>query len=467
MSESAKTGLFGLIALVAIVVSLLARPAAPGGRNHDDSGERFFQTFDPLHATSLEIIGHDQDAIGVAGFKVAQIDGVWSIPSHDNYPADAADQLARAAASIADLIKGTTVSDNPSDHAMYGVVDPADMEAGASGVGTRVTMRDRGNAVLVDLIVGQSVKDAPELRYVRIPGRDRVYTSKLATDRLTTEFENWIEDDLLQLNPEDVVQITINDYSVDEVNQRLIEGERVQLDYRNELARWFMAGLGPDQVLKKDKVREITQALDDLRVVDVYRKPSGLSAELRAAQDMELDSQSIQSLRQRGFFISEGRLLSNEGETIIKLSSGIMYVLRFGEIARPRRTAGAIDEATAETTEDQDGARYLFIMARFDPTMIPEPEYETVPEDTGENGAERQRILAANEKKLDDWEQQVVDGEARVHDLNARFADWYYVIPDSVYRDIRLKRNELIDTIESPEAATAPSQPGDVDNASR
>ena len=46
-------------------------------------------------------------------------------------------------------------SDSPGDHELYGVVDPdpEKLKAGNTGVGTRVTMRDQKDDMLLNLIV--------------------------------------------------------------------------------------------------------------------------------------------------------------------------------------------------------------------------------------------------------------------------------------------------------------------------
>jgi hypothetical protein len=49
---------------------------------------------DPNAATSLEVIEFDEQALAARPFKVLQRDGRWTIPSHDNYPADAGTRLA-------------------------------------------------------------------------------------------------------------------------------------------------------------------------------------------------------------------------------------------------------------------------------------------------------------------------------------------------------------------------------------
>ncbi|MFB3137800.1 MAG: DUF4340 domain-containing protein, partial [Phycisphaerales bacterium] len=176
MTETAKTGIFAAFAVAFLLIAWIARPAVPGRVALDDSGERFFAQFDPLEATSLEIVDFDEETGTARAFKVAQVNGIWSIPSHEDYPADAEKQLAEAAASVVDLIKGPTVSDRPADHELYGMVDPTTAKVGSIGVGTRVKLESHSGSTLAEFIIGKTVKDKPELRYVRVPQRDRVYT---------------------------------------------------------------------------------------------------------------------------------------------------------------------------------------------------------------------------------------------------------------------------------------------------
>ena len=110
------------------------------------------------------------------------------------------------------------VSDSPSDHETYGVVDPdaGKIEAGASGVGKRVTLEDKSGNKLAQFIIGKKDPDRPELHFVRVPGQDRVYKAVVKTDKLSTKFQNWIEEDLLKLNAFDIKEVVMDDHSVDE-----------------------------------------------------------------------------------------------------------------------------------------------------------------------------------------------------------------------------------------------------------
>ena len=108
---------------------------------------------------------------------MAQVNGVWSIPSHSNYPADARDHMAQAATALLDFEILGLASTNPGDQELYGVItpDPPKLKPGMVGVGTRITLKDDKDKVLADLVIGKEVKDQPALRYVRRADRDQIY----------------------------------------------------------------------------------------------------------------------------------------------------------------------------------------------------------------------------------------------------------------------------------------------------
>ena len=91
----------------------------------------------------MEIVEFDEQRGEVHPLQVAQVDVKgktrWSIPSHDDYPADAKDQVASAAAGLMGLKILEMVSDNQGDQQEYGVVDPDPkvLKVGATGVGER------------------------------------------------------------------------------------------------------------------------------------------------------------------------------------------------------------------------------------------------------------------------------------------------------------------------------------------
>src|SRR6478672_10352993 len=207
MSEIAKTITFVAVGLVAIVLGIVTAPSSAEMDKTTLVGKNLTDKFSsPEVAKRLRIVRFDEDTATLREFEVAEQDGLWSIPSKDNYPADAAKQMAEAATSLMDRRILGVASKNAGDHEQYGVNDPLSpkLEPGQKGVGTRVTMSDAQNKPLADLIVGKSVRDREGQRYVREAGRDAVFVIEIDPSKLSTDFENWIEKDLLKMKAWDM-----------------------------------------------------------------------------------------------------------------------------------------------------------------------------------------------------------------------------------------------------------------------
>jgi len=528
MNENNKTVLFVFVALVVAVVAWAARPRLPGfDEPLDVINQPLFPAFneriqkDPLVAASLELVQFDEQSGQPKAFKVAQLKtekglGRWSIPSHENYPADAQDHLAEAAAALTDVTVLGMASESRGDFETYGVVDPAskDLKPGATGVGMRVTLRDKDDQVLLDLVVGKEVPDRKELRYVRKPDQDFVYEVALKTDKLSGNFSDWIEKDLLKMNTFDMKGVQIHDYSVDALAGEMRERDQLALEYNDsgdphwklaqdrvwQEGKWVPQTMAADEEINTQKLDDMKSALGDLKIVDVNRKPAGLSGNLRNSGTLRKDQRSINSLMQRGFYLvrmqDHEELLSSEGEIRAMMKDGVVYVLRFGQIAAGTGSASPKKEEAKghDHDHDKDKAtgvnRYLFVMAEFNPDAIEKPKLEPLPPETkpadakaepkkeeakkGEAKkdeakkdakpdpkAERERIEKENKTKDDEYKEKLKKGEEHVKELNGRFADWYYVIADDVYQKIHLGRKDLVKKKEKKEEkkAEAPKAP--------
>jgi hypothetical protein len=392
MKEGAKTLVFLVVTVALLGAAWITRPRPIVELTDNEVGELYPKFKDPLQAKSLEIISYDEDTAALEPFKVAQVNGRWAIPSHSNYPADAANQLAAAATSMMDLEKLDIASKNPAEHELYGVVDPKspNLSAGATGVGKRVTFQDASGNTLADYIIGKADEKQPGVRFVRIPGQDPVYRVMVSTDKLSTNFGDWIEKDLLKMNAFDVKQVVLNNHSVDEANGTLRYDSIINVDYDSKDAKWELNDLRvgparaeetlkPDEELNAEKLNDLKTALDDLKIVDVSRKPPGLSADLKV-DEKAIKKESFQSLAEHGFFPFRGEIVSNEGEVHCGMSDGVDYILRFGEIAgEGKKKEEKKDAKPGDKTEAAGVNRYIMVTARFQKDLIPEPELEEVP----------------------------------------------------------------------------------------
>ncbi|MBX9789967.1 MAG: DUF4340 domain-containing protein [Pirellulales bacterium] len=572
MKENQKTALLIVVALALGGVAWASRPKPVDMATIEKTrlDQPLFPDFkDPQAARSMEIIDYDADKGAAKTFKVAQVQGVWVLPSHYNYPADAEQQLGQAAASLMDLKIRRIAGDKASQFSEFGVVDPATAEPGAKGVGKHVVLADANGKKLLDLIIGLEIKGQAKQRFVRKGGKDEaIYVVDVATDKLSTKFEDWIEKNLLKLNAFDIQRVQLNNYSIDlAANDQFKQGERLDLKFNDKDNKWSLAELAAGEELDDTKLNEMKNALADLRIVDVRRKPAGLSRELRKSEGIALDEQAIRSLGIRGFYLTpDGELLSNQGEAVVSAKDGVQYVLRFGELAFDTDPNTGQEQVPAADAEGKVQApksgnnRYIFVTAQFNPDLVPAPELQAIPgeeapaappadgaqpaadgqpapgdtpplgpeagdkpaapegaaapdneasEPAGPGGddeapaadaaAKAQEpaapadapppappqpdeakpadaqpaaappaedpavaaIRADNKRKQNEYEEKIKKGEERVKELNDRFADWYYVISNDVYRKIHLNRIDMLKKPNAEQQAEGQDTPGE------
>lgn len=424
MSENAKTVTFVVVGMLAVAVGLLSRPSSAEMDEASLVGSDLTKAFQNVEdAKRLRIVRVDEDTATRSEFDVAEQGGLWTIPSKDGYPADAAAQMAEAATSLMDRKILQVASQSAADHEEYGVVDPASpkLEPGQKGIGTRVTMFNEQQEPLVDLIVGKAVKGAEGQRYVREAGRDIVYVIEIDRSKLSTNFDDWIEKDLLKLDAWDLQQVEIKDYSAELVPVMTPDGQfrvrptwdpRAQMTvaYNDTDAKWTPvklqkfdpAGgqgeyvdftLAEDEELNAESLNGLKSALDDLKIVDVERKPAGLSEDLKAGADFMNNREALQDLMSKGFtpaVTSEGgaeEIISSDGEVIATLKDGAEYVLRFGNLTnvsgidqQEEGAAAAGADAAEAKKSGPDVHRYMFVMARHNKAAVKQPELDPLPE---------------------------------------------------------------------------------------
>jgi len=126
--------------------------------------------------------------------------------------------------------------------------------------------------------------------------------------------------------------------------------------------------------------KTITATLDGLKIVDARPKPAELARDLGSGQ-MRLSMETALALRQFGFLLTQtGRILAVNGEMNVEMNNGVSYQLRFGDVAAA-------------------GDRYLFVTTS--------------------------------------WDKAKPEGEKQAHDLNVRFADWFYVISNADFQKLK------------------------------
>jgi len=442
MKESNRTLVYVAVAAASVGLAFATRYATEPAPLAEfvNVGEPFYPTFEnPNEAKSLEVIAYNEDTATIKDFRVEFKDGLWRIPSHHDYPADAEDRLSNTAASVIGIERGTLVGRRESDYERFGVIDPLNEDTTAlKGRGQRITLAKENGEVLADYIIGKKYESPTpgtgegEMYYVRRPKEKETYRTRLEID-LSTKFSDWIEADLLKIQSGDLREVVINKYSIDEANRQIVGSEVNRLSRDKSVDPWTLEGLDEEtEEVNTDDIRKMVDALSDLKIVGVRPKPPGLTPDLRVDREfvnsqLQLDM-LVNEMSQKGFPVIPGddgklRLASNEGELTAATENGVVYTLRFGEIftgsefeievgfASDSEDDEEAEEGEEESNAEQDEAgeesssdgqsgesddessnselkrsRYLFVSADFAPKYLGDapqkPEEPTPPEIT-------------------------------------------------------------------------------------
>lgn len=429
MNAAKRTLIFVAVAALSVLASVGVKYANRPVVNQDfaDIGQEFFPDFsDPLRATSLTVSKYDAESKEELTFSVQQNNkGQWVIPSHHDYPAEARDRLARTATSFMGVKKLALQSRSKDDWGRYGVADPADEVAVDPNAkdgeedqtrGTLVSMRDSSGNNLVSLIIGKPVEGRNQHFYVRQPEKNNVYIAEINAD-LSAKFSDWIEPDLLKVNQNDITQVIVDRYSIDEEQGAIVDAEKLVFGKDSASNKWTLEGLDPEaESMKESAVNDLARNLDQLKIVGVRPKPAGLNADLTVTSEVANNPIILQVLQadmqRQGFFIARGeggkrKLVSNEGEVVAGTKNGVRYTLYFGEIARgtdkeietglnetksgadaagPEGEEKQADEEGAAPAADEDPAdplsgprRYVLVKVQFDESLMGEKPTEPVP----------------------------------------------------------------------------------------
>ena len=466
-NENSKTLWFLTAAALIIAVAWFTRPVAAIKGEAAVLGKNLFPEFkEPGAVDSLQILQFDQAKGNSVALEVSKINGLWVIPSHSKYPADSKDHLAAAANSLIDLkiiglapgFQAGALKGDPAaaDHETalrkaynrFGVVDPdpKNVKSSDDGVGTRVTMKDAAGRQLASAIIGKPVSDQTDQCYIRIADKEPVYIVKLDTGKLSVRFEDWIEPNLLKLNTMDLKKVEIKDYSLTPMannSGQLVlassqKGEFVldtpagdqpwklvqDLTFDPAKKSMIPRPMAADEELNVTNLDALKSALEDLKIVDVERKPGAVPADLRVRK---LDDATMETLIERGFFVVPNRkdpdgpaeILSNSGDITLQLADGARYILRFGvttgessAAVKAKKKGDAKSEKVDKAKDDSSPGmdRYLFVAADFNKDAIPKPVLEKLPE---EKPVEKTPEKKAPDTKADGKEVKPADGDKK------------------------------------------------------
>ena len=530
MNENKKTITFLVAAIAAVAIATLTSPTKrdPSAKPNL-MGQALFESFDARAVTGIEIVEVDEEDIQSKSIEVTQTDKGWFIrrPGKADYPANEDNQLKDVASMLFDLRIIDQAGEGAGEHSKLGVLDPSKADPTQSGIGRLIHLKNSSGSNLASLIIGDEVEGLPGTYFVRKPEQNAVFRVDVRNARnVSSKFVDWVEQDFLDLDKRKIKQVTLDNYDVN-LAQGQINRNSDPLVLNLADSKWSLTGskLLDNEELDKDVLDELKDALDDLEIIDVERKPDILVKNLEQGSEFfsnlrDANNQAVvQSLQQKGFYTIAAKdaagqtvpkVVSNKGEVLVGMESGVEYVLRFGEIYRG-------PEEDENATGD---SRYIYAFARVNESLLTPPELEALPSPSGAKGpegekgpiakpgpppnltpptappsitpppppaqasaekskvstnvrssesnstsekdaeqakkkaeedAEIARIKSSNTRKQSEYDAQVAKARQKVNELNRNLAGWYYVISNDVYEKIRLDRASFVKNKENPE----------------
>ena len=526
MNENKKTITFLAAAVLAVAIATMTSPTKrdPSAKPNL-MGQALFESFDPRSVTGIEIVEVDEEDIQSKSIEVTQSEKGWFIrrPGKADYPANADNQLKDVASMLFDLRIIDQAGEGAGEHAKFGVLDPSKADATESGIGRLIHLKNSSGSNLASLIIGEEVDGLSGTYFVRKPEQNAVFRVDVRNARdVSSKFVDWVEQDFLDLDKRKIKQVTLDNYDVNLAQGQINRSsDPYVLNFAD--SKWSLSGsLKENEELNKDVLDAMKDALDDLEIIDVERKPDILVKNLEQGREFfnnlrDANNQAVvQSLQQKGFYTIAAKdeagqtvpkIVSNKGEVLVGMESGVEYVLRFGEIYRG-----------PEEDENSSGdSRYIYAFARVNESLIPQPVFDPLPEPDGAEGpegkegktaspgappnftpptpppsgtpppipttankpgqdkatasdtnstskksaevakkkaekdAENARIQSANARKQKEYDEKVAQARKRAKELNQNLAGWYYVISNDVYEKIRIDRSLFVKIKEAEE----------------
>ena len=527
MKENKKTITFLGAAIIAVCIATFTSPTKrdPSAKANL-MGQALFESFDARAVTGIEIVEVDEEDIQTKSIEVTQTEKGWFIrrPGKADYPANADNQLEDVSSMLFDLRIIDQAGEGAGEHAKFGVLNPSKADATESGIGRLIHLKNSSGSNLASLIIGEEVDGLPNTYYVRKPEQNAVYRVEVSNARdVSSKFVDWVEQDFLDLDKRKIKQVTLDNYDVN-LAQGKINRTNNPFVLNITDSKWSFPGgnLKDNEELDKEILDALKDALDDLEIIDVERKPEILVNNLKQGKEFfsnlrDANNQAVvQSLQQKGFYTIAAKdasgqtvpkVVSNKGEVLVGMESGVEYVLRFGDIYRG-----------SEEDENSSGdSRYIYAFARVNESLLTPPNLAPLPSASpqgakgpeGEKGpiakpgsppdftpptappkvtpppppaqpkaannkavkvekktatdqaaekakkdaekeAEIAQVQASNARMQAEYDGKINKARQRAKEINENLAGWYYVISNDVYEKIRLERNSFVKSKDNP-----------------
>ncbi|MEQ1905340.1 MAG: DUF4340 domain-containing protein [Pirellulaceae bacterium] len=447
----------------AILAAMLSGAAAyyyPWPQNEQQRSQvnqPLFEEFEDKRVSFIEIEQYNSDLQSLERLNLQRRGERYLFPGFDNFNADNIQQISGAIGSLRKTVLDV-ISDKVEDHTRFGVVDPQEFQSTSnrSYLGKKITLQDSNRGVIASLIVGLSPDDAAkqDQRYVRIEGQPSVYLVEFDDRFLTSKFADWVDKNLLRLDPQLNApdKIVVENFRIDP--EKLGENPPV----RNSLYRATLE-LGPRSFplrsLEVESNGEWKKTTPDQ--AQISKLESGLvdlgSFPLVKARRIDKEiipllkkpyapakPEQLEGLTKQGFRLVEPGnpvdMVSTGGRIEVFTNANVRISVLLGNFENTNQTRSKL-------------ARWALILAQPDLTKIKKPEPPKPAE--GQELTEEQKAEAARADR--DYQQAIAKAEQIAESLNSVHSAWLYSIDEEAFTKMR---PEL--TAEAPNSLARPPE---------
>ncbi|MBL8890890.1 MAG: DUF4340 domain-containing protein [Planctomycetaceae bacterium] len=386
-------------------------------------GEVFFDDFKTSQVTQMELAAVDKSGQPLS-FSVRKTNGLWTIPSHYDYPAEDIERLSRTATELIGLERKSLASIEKGAQALLGTLDPASDEGKADpeNAGKSLKLTDSNGETVFHLIIGKQVekKNGPQdsllgleesndrMYYVRVPSEKETYTAKLDLD-ISTKFSDWIQADLLELDSAEMREIKVDNARLVEDQNGLqirrvrVPGEILVLQKPDDFGQWQLPDLDATQEqMNAETVNSLISSIEGIQLLGVrprykFQGQSIIDSNFEfqfpaeVANDDNAKGQIFNDLQEdlinRGFGLARDpandqiKLVSEHGELTTTTKDGLVYSLYFGSQMVGSEEAIQIGEGAAKAEVKEGEAKEGEAKAE-DPNADPAAKQPAAPDQT-------------------------------------------------------------------------------------
>ncbi len=430
-SPFVTTLLMGLMATAAAATASWYYPWPEMVERSDRIGKPLFESFEAKDVRRITVIEFDPTRNDLKQIELRRSGETWLLPGFQNYIANNATQISMALNSVNANVMEQRANE-AQDHVEYGVVDPTEFGTSVprNSLGRKIVLHDRNNVELASLIVGSASQDPSNQRqsrrFVRVTGEPAVYTAEVPPTGLSTNFADWIDPNLLQINPDIPGEfLMLNRYRIP--IERINDPAAIQWDYQLK----FDLTTQQPSVRQNDQASqfvELEQSQSNLSALsqagmllssqlcqDVRRKPQSVVNALKNPQSSKLEalkqlnSFGINAFDQQSGDTTKVQFQGTHGSLTITTVDGVSIQMVIG---------APVDSTNLR---DDTGGHLMMLLASFDSSRFPEPE--SIADDADD------QTKRAYLRQVEDREQQLEQIQRRVEQINEEFANWFYVMP--------------------------------------